>query len=84
MTPRLLFAGHNVSYGRLLELRHRGEAIVAICRRDFTNTLYLQCITSEKDYITIAGQTKHGFYHGLRWYGSMTGSEDPADYGLLP
>ena len=82
MTPRLIFSGHNVSYGRLLELRRGGEKIVATYRRDFTNTAHIKCIASKGDYITIAGQTKHGFYHSLHWYGSMTGSVDPTDYGM--
>lgn len=80
MTPRLIFIGHNVSYGRLLELRRNDEKIVATWRRDLLNTAHIKRIANEGDYVAIAGQTKHGFYHSLRWYGSMTGSVDLADY----
>lgn len=82
MTPRLIFSGYDISYGRLLELRHPGEKIVAVWRRDLLNTVHILCITGERDYTIIAGQTKNGFYHSLRWYGTSTGSVDPADYGV--
>lgn len=82
MTPRLIFSGHTVSFGRLLAMLNGGERLVAVYRRDYVNTLHAKHIHGEKDYITVAGQTKHGFYYDLHWYVSPTGSEDLADYPL--
>lgn len=83
MASRLIFSGHKVSFGRLLDKLKSGEKLVAVYQRDYVNTLHAKRIFGEKDYITIAGQTKHGFYHNLHWYASSMGSEEPADY-LLP